>query len=240
MSIRLVSFDFWGTIYHNDPPLGDKQKEVILQYLKNASVSQIEKTTVHDAYKAAWKRWDAHWKENYRTPAVREWVTMVLEYLDVELADEYIIECCTELQSLIFAGNTKEIPGVRAALESLHQNCDLSIISDTAIESGEYLRRLLRKDKLDYFGYSIFSNEFGRSKPHSSVFEALLTHFRVGPEEAVHVGDLRRTDVAGAKSVGIHTVRFSGCHNDRNSDQEEADFVIHNYALLPDIVESLF
>jgi len=239
MSIELVSFDFWGTIYHNEPPLGEKQRSVILQYLKKASVSHIEISALHDAYGAAWKRWDAHWKENHRTLAVREWVMMVLEHLDAELADNYMLECCTELQSLVFAGNTKEVPGVRAVLEFLHKNFKLSIISDTAIESGGYLRRLLRKDNLDYFGYSVFSDEFGRSKPHGSVFKALLTHFHLNPEEVVHVGDLRRTDVEGARSVGIHSVRFAGCHNDGNSEYEEADFVIDDYALLPDVIESL-
>lgn len=43
--------------------------------------------------------------------------------------------------------------------------------------------------------------------------------------QGVHVGDLRRTDVAGAKAVGMGTVRFRGVHDD-DSEGPEADAVI--------------
>ncbi|NQT58494.1 MAG: HAD family hydrolase [Bacteroidetes bacterium] len=239
MSIKLISFDFWGTIYHNEPSLSDKQKNVILQVLKRASIYDIGIAAVSNAVNEAWVKWDVYWKEESRTLAVHDWLAMVLEYLPVGLPDDFFHECCNELQSLLFTGNTKEIPGVRSVIKSLYKRYKLSIISDTGIESGDYLRRLLRNDKLDHFDYTVFSNEFGRAKPHSSVFNALLTYFQLDPEEVVHIGDLRRTDVEGAKSVGMHTIRFSGCRNDENSIYDEADFVIKDYALLPDVIEYL-
>jgi putative hydrolase of the HAD superfamily len=239
MSIKLISFDFWGTIYHNTPSLKNKQENVILQFLKKSSIYDIDISDINRAALLTWERWDMYWKESYRTHAVYEWVVIVLENLQVELSEDSMLECCTALQSLLFTGNTKEVPEVRTVLETLHTRYKLSIISDTGIESGEYLRRLLLRDKLNYFGYSIFSDEFGRSKPHRSVFEALLTHYQLEPDEAVHIGDLRRTDVEGAKSVGMHTIRYSGCKNDENCMYNEADFVINDYSQLPEVIEKL-
>ncbi|MCK5157425.1 MAG: HAD family hydrolase [Spirochaetales bacterium] len=238
MSIKLISFDFWGTIYHNEPSLSDKQKNVILQLLQEVSIFTIGEALINEAFHSAWEKWDVCWKEQYHTLTVDEWLVMVLEYLHVEISDDYMLDYCSKLQALLFTGNTKEIPGVRSVIESLAKQYNLAIISDTGIESGKYLKNLLRYDTLNYFDYYVFSNEFGRSKPHSSVFEALLTYFNLHPEEVVHIGDSRRTDVEGAKSVGMHTIRFSGCKNDENSNYDEADFVIQDYALLPDLIEN--
>lgn len=239
MSLKLISFDFWGTLYHNNPSLAEKQKTVIQQIIKSASGNAILRAEVSNSVDSAWAKWDVFWKEEYRTLTVHEWLEIVLDDLQVELSEDYFNTCCRELQALLFTGNTKEIPGVRTALEKLNNHYKLSIISDTGNESGEYLRKLLQNDKLDYFGYSVFSNEFGRSKPHGSLFESLLAHYQLEPGEAVHIGDLRRTDVEGAKSVGMHTIRFSGCKNDMNSTYSEADYIINDYALLPGVLEKI-
>ena len=58
------------------------------------------------------------------------------------------------------------------------------------------------------------------------------------PVGVVHVGDLRRTDVAGARALGMTTVRFRGVVEDdapEEGDDEgpEADHVIDRLAELP-------
>jgi FMN phosphatase YigB (HAD superfamily) len=53
----------------------------------------------------------------------------------------------------------------------------------------------------------------------------------------VHVGDLRRTDVAGARGVGMRTVRYRGLHDDSGAEGgEEAEFVVDGHAELPDLI----
>ncbi len=58
------------------------------------------------------------------------------------------------------------------------------------------------------------------------------------PVGVVHVGDLRRTDVAGARALGMATVRFRGVVEDDvpeegDDDGPEADHVIDRLAELP-------
>lgn len=66
----------------------------------------------------------------------------------------------------------------------------------------------------------IDSGVVGIEKPDSRIFELALTACGVRPEAAVHVGDSRRTDVAGALAAGIrplHMDPFDLCP-DRSHD----------------------
>ena len=238
MSIKLISFDFWSTLYHNSPSLSEKQTYVILQLLKRTGEGGITESSVRKATDRAWGEWHKLWVEKNITLGVNEWLTFVLENLQVEPHNEYVSDCCDQLQSLVFTGNTLEVPGVRSALDILNKQYRLSIISDTGLESGAFLRNLLKKDKLDLFDYYIFSDELGRSKPHNSGFKTLLTYFHLNPDEVVHIGDTRRTDIAGAKALGINTIRFSGCKDDKNSNFDEADLILNDYSLLPEIIKN--
>ena len=48
------------------------------------------------------------------------------------------------------------------------------------------------------------------------------------PSRCIHVGDLKRTDVAGARAINMTTVRYSGGRDDPE-DGDEADHVIENH-----------
>jgi HAD superfamily hydrolase (TIGR01549 family) len=50
------------------------------------------------------------------------------------------------------------------------------------------------------------SETVGIRKPRREIFEAALRGLGVAPEEALHVGDSLRADVAGAAALGIRTV----------------------------------
>ena len=50
------------------------------------------------------------------------------------------------------------------------------------------------------------SNDHGKTKPHSSIFHALLAKLDVEPHEAVMVGDMLEDDIEGAQAVGMHAV----------------------------------
>jgi len=239
LSIKLVTFDFWSTIFHNEPSLLKKRQQLVSDLCEETGVDEEKRRKVDLAVLHAGKQWDVQWKENNRTLDCEAWLTIVLDQIGVQLSEDIFNEFCIKLQMLLFSGNTKEIPGVRDALHYLKQQVKLSIISDTGIESGVFLRKLLEKENLNYFDYYVFSNEFGRSKPHPRVFNNVLEHFNLQPDEVVHIGDSRRTDVAGAKSAGIHTIRYYGCNNDEDTVYTEADYAIGDYAVLPEIIQKI-
>jgi HAD superfamily hydrolase (TIGR01549 family) len=50
------------------------------------------------------------------------------------------------------------------------------------------------------------SRAFGRTKPHPTIFQAVLERLRVEPAAAAMVGDSPEDDVEGARAAGIETV----------------------------------
>jgi putative hydrolase of the HAD superfamily len=74
-----------------------------------------------------------------------------------------------------------------------------------------------------------FSDETGVSKPHPDAFLRTLACLDAQPAEAVHIGDLTRTDIAGAKGVGMHAVRFTGSNDDPDSSVAP-DATVSTYA----------
>ena len=61
---------------------------------------------------------------------------------------------------------------------------------------------------LDHFDHWSFSDEVGCFKPFPPIFEHAMSGLGVPePGEIAHVGDGRRTDVAGALAMGMTAVR---------------------------------
>ena len=84
----------------------------------------------------------------------------------------------------------------------------------------------------NHLGSLAFSDEVGVYKPEPEIFRVALAGLGVdNPVGAIHVGDLRRTDVAGARALGMTTVRFRGVVDDEGGP--EADHVIDRLDALP-------
>ena len=50
------------------------------------------------------------------------------------------------------------------------------------------------------------SHAHGKTKPHESIFRALLDRLGIAPDEAVMVGDTIEDDIDGARAVGMRAV----------------------------------
>ncbi len=105
------------------------------------------------------------------------------------------------------------------------------------------LRRFLDDHGLlGHFDHWSFSDEVGTFKPDPAIFHHALTGLGgVDPADAAHVGDLRRTDIAGAQGVGVFAVRYTGVYDDpgaadEGTDLVEGDAVVADHA---DLLEAL-
>ena len=96
------------------------------------------------------------------------------------------------------------------------------------------------KGLLDRFSGWGFSDEVGHYKPAPQIFEAALAALGAEPEEAMHVGDLRRTDIAGAAALGMRTARYRGLHDDPDLESgPEAELVLDSHLELPEALPRL-
>ena len=71
--------------------------------------------------------------------------------------------------------------------------------------SARDVREFARHHGLDVDA-GISSFHHGRTKPHASIFRAVLDLLEVAPEEAVMVGDAVEEDLAGARALGMRAI----------------------------------
>jgi FMN phosphatase YigB (HAD superfamily) len=105
----------------------------------------------------------------------------------------------------------------------------LGVICNTGMAGGRVLREVLRRhDLLDFFKVTVFSNEFGRAKPHPAIFHHTLEALGgIAPNQALHVGDLEELDVDGARRAGVYSARYVPEPN--GPVQTDADFLVTDW-----------
>ena len=230
-----VTFDCWNTLlYEVDPSLAHIRRVEALARAASRPGAIVEPEAAHAALERAWLRHIALWQEGVCSGAreVAAWSLGALgagEEGAPELARAFAEAALeTRIEPLEGAGLTLEglaAAGVRRAL-----------ICDTGFSPGRVVRHLLeRAGLLRWLEVLVFSDEQGVPKPHRRMFESALAPLRVAPGAAVHVGDLRRTDVAGARGAGLRTVRIRHLHDDQ-TDLAEADWVAESHAHLRELL----
>lgn len=84
-------------------------------------------------------------------------------------------------------------------LEELRaQGLKLGLVSNT----GRNLDEFVTHHRLNVDA-ALGSGSFGRTKPHPTIFHAVLQRLEVGPAEAAMVGDSPEDDIEGARAAGI-------------------------------------
>lgn len=129
--------------------------------------------------------------------------------------------------------------GVEDSLRVLERTgIKLGIICDVGFTASALLRdHLSRHDVLPLFDHWSFSDEVGTYKPDPAIFQHALKGLgNPPPGRVAHVGDLRRTDVAGAKALGMVSVRYTGIHDDNSQPEPEADHVIAHHSHLAGVL----
>jgi FMN phosphatase YigB (HAD superfamily) len=127
---------------------------------------------------------------------------------------------------------------VRDALEGMRsRGYRLGVICNTGMAGGRVLREVLRRHGLlHYFDVTVFSNEFGKSKPHPSIFAHTLVELGDVPAaQALHVGDIEELDVEGARQAGLGSALYapgSGAHV-----VTDADFVVRDWRSFGDEID---
>jgi putative hydrolase of the HAD superfamily len=197
--------------------------------------AEVEPKLVAAALEEVGQHWERSWGEGVHLHP-REGGEMLIRTLGVEdAAGELVIE------AFLGAGRSVELelaPNIGSALEALRERgMRIGIVCDVGFSGGALLRDLLGGEGLlEHFDGWAFSDETGHYKPAPQAFEAALGSLEAQPQEAMHVGDLRRTDIAGAAAIGMRTVRYRGMHDDAEAGPE-ADFVIDSHLELLELIE---
>ncbi len=242
MAIKAISFDFWHTLFTEQPG-------AFLQYQHRRRSLLAEMFPQHgpgfdtDLMRACSIEAETHqriWQEEHRTLPATERVSAILNHLEVAVSEPTLSTIVARFEEGILEHPPVLIAGARQALGILAQRYGLGIISDVGFSPGRVLKQVLAENELlDVFDSLVFSDEAGRAKPHIEVFQRTASSLSAEPCEMVHVGDLERTDIVGAKQAGYRAIRFTGITQMEDGEATMADFVTDDLTDIPELVEML-
>ncbi len=242
LAIKAISFDFWHTLFTEQPGafrLYQNRRRSLLAQIFPQHGPRLE-TDLAAACLIEAENHHRVWQEEHRTLPAAERVSTILSHLDVAVSGPMFATIVARFEEGILEHPPVLIAGAREALASLAQRYRLGIISDVGFSPGRVLKQVLAEnDLLDVFDSLVFSDEAGRAKPHIEVFERTAKSLLAEPREMVHVGDLERTDIIGAKRAGFHAIRFVGVTPIEEGETTLADFVTDDLTDIPRLVEML-
>jgi putative hydrolase of the HAD superfamily len=244
--ITTLTFDLWNTLYSDAGVATGIVKPhrlaLLRRVLASRGVDPTEEellTAYHagfDVYMEAWTG-GRHW-------GARENVTFVLSWFrareaQTEAERDELERVVLAMEDALRLAPPELLPGVKETIPALAvEGYRLGIISDTSLTPGRVLKDFLKEDGLlDCFSTFTFSDETGFPKPDPRMFEVTLAGLGARPAEAAHVGDIPRTDIAGARALGMTTIRCAGTSD--HPEPPEADFVITDHREIPGILERL-
>jgi putative hydrolase of the HAD superfamily len=242
LAIRAISFDFWNTLF-TEQPGGFKLYQSSRRRLLAEALRGCGDYTDEQLDRACLMESESHyqiWRNEHRTLPTAERVGRVLTHLEACLPDQVMSELVGAYEEGILERPPILVDGVREALERLAGPYRLGIISDVGFSPGRVLKEVLRQNGLlDLFDSLVFSDEAGCSKPHMEVFRRTAEKLSADPREIIHIGDLEFTDIVGAKRAGYYAIRFVGVTPMADDERTIADHVAADFSELPRIIETL-
>lgn len=237
--LEAVTFDFWNTLACESPPgyMQELRRAAWVGVLEEVGMP-VEPDRLDSALGSAWTRHTEAWEVG-RQFGARPAAAHALEQLALELPQatrERLIE------TFAGAGANAELhltPGIQECLRACRAaGVRLGIVCDVGFTAGELLREFLaRQGLLELFDGWAFSDEVGAYKPSAEIFAHALRELGgVEPSRAAHIGDLRRTDIAGARAMGMTAIRYTGIFDDDTQPEPEGHHVVAHHAELPQVL----
>ncbi len=224
--IRAVTFDYWNTLIAETSEPFERRRTMWTEILAEAGHEASEEALA-TAFKAGWEHFQQRWKAN-----VQSTVAHVADHAVSSLPFEVGATVRAALADAYWEASRQTPrtlqPGVGELLGALgERGIAVGVICDVGIVPSTQLRSWL--DELGVhplIGHYSFSDEVGVYKPDRRIFQDALDGLGVASAtDAAHVGDLKRTDIVGARSMGMTTVRYTGARKD-DEEGEEADHVV--------------
>lgn len=234
-----VTFDFWNTLIAEQPgQIRALRLDAWERVLAREGIPS-PRSTLEAALDAAWQTFDAAWQANrqYRSSDA---AALVLRKAGADVGPAVRDELIELFVTIGATADLPTAPNVGAALSELRRaGLRIGIICDVGMTPSTILRSHLEKHGLlGYFDHWSFSDEVGVFKPDRRIFEHALAGLgHPDPTRTAHVGDLRRTDVAGARSMGMVAIRYCGVNDDpAGAGLPEGDHVVADHADLAGVL----
>jgi putative hydrolase of the HAD superfamily len=236
-----VTFDHWNTlVYEDNGALRGKRLAAWSGILEDAGFA-VERERLDAAFAASWQRFLDAWQTGARQYTAVEAAVEIVEELGYPVppgVHDQLVDAFTHVGDERLHLTDGLVDCLRALKDA---GVRLGIVCDVGMTPSSALRaNLAREGILDLFDGWSFSDDVGAYKPSPVIFDHALRGLGgIAPARAAHVGDLRRTDVAGARDFGMVAVRYSGVFDDAGDEAAllpDGDYVVENMADLPKVL----
>lgn len=231
--LAAVTFDFWNTLCRADPAAMLERRKRAWRDVAVARTMSVEPEVLDGVLDVVSGMHNHGWMNNVQFTAY-DALDHAAELLASVLGpgDRDALE--TAWMHASSRADIELTPHCAEVLRSLKQRgTRIGIVCDVGLTPSTILRDFLAvHGVLDAFDHWSFSDEVGVYKPHVAIFEHALAGLGVNANEALHIGDIRRTDIAGARAAGMRAVRYSGVADDDDATTEDAAVVIDDLRLL--------
>jgi putative hydrolase of the HAD superfamily len=204
--IKHVSFDLWLTLIRSHPLLKRKRAEIMAEMccLRNRDILQIE-----HLIKEQDKIFDRYNEMHATKIPAKEMYWRLLRKVNIKNQEptkddaEILMSRSNELlMNFMPVLLNENIPYMLSKLHS--EGVTLNISSNTGFIEGKILRKVLKKlDIIQYFSFSVFSDEIGTSKPSGIFFQQVYNQLQLPKTAILHIGDNLKTDYKGAMDFGF-------------------------------------
>ena len=231
-----ITFDFWDTLVRADTAATRLQRRLAIAEVLLSYGLPVDHDDIDAAFDEAWKRFDASWGdgEQFTGHHAAETVLDVLGHTDDEHVRIGVIDAYLSAPRTMQLDLTDNLVPTLQTLKDA--GLRVGIVCDVGLTPSTVLRDYLEGHGiLSMFDHWSFSDEVGIYKPHPEIFEHALAGLGgIDPTRAAHIGDLRRTDIAGAKGMGMLSLRYRGVTDDDPDHGPEGDIVIDDHGDLPE------
>lgn len=219
-----LTFDYWNTVMVAPRPVEVRGRRVdaVVELLEERDVS-LPADEIDAALATIVRLFTQNWERQQQFTYV-DAVALLVELLGVDADDDLLARLVDVWVAEAAATEVSLTPNIVPVLEALLDlDVPVAIVCDVGLAPSTVLRgHLAKHDIADLFDWFSFSDEVGVYKPDPQIFRHALEGMGVDdPTRVAHVGDLRRTDVAGARSMGMVSVRYRGVNDDASPDRQE-------------------
>lgn len=239
-TVDAVTFDHWNTLVFEDGDMGLSHLRVDAWAARLANEGHVlTSDELRAVFNKTWDQFVTDWHSGVQRTG-EEAAKHALEQLNLPLTDEVhadLVELFVGVGNGVDFGVTEGLEDALRALKGA--GIKVGIVCDVGFTPSTVLRaHLERRGLLEYFDGWSFSDEVGYYKPAREIFDhALATLGNPSPDRVAHIGDLRRTDIAGALGMGMIAIRYSGIFDDPAENGPEATFTLGHFAELPALLE---
>lgn len=248
MTVEAVTFDFWNTlVYEERGHLRGRRLDAWAGILEEEGFA-VERQQLEAAFDLTWQAYVSSWQKNRQFQAV-EAAVQTVEALGISVPQPVHAALVEAFTSAGMHAELHLAPHVDEVVRDLHgRGVPLGIVCDVGFTGSHQLKAHLEgRGLLPMFAGQAFSDEVGVYKPDAQIFRHAFEAMGVSePTRVAHVGDLRRTDIAGGRALGMTTVRYCGIFDDAPetegdsllspSHEPEAHHVIDDHRRLPEVL----